>query len=176
MDSWKDNQRLLDLGRDCLYILTDALKDFCPQITIGTFSSLTRKNCQFKIIKSIDESMSEGMRKLSNISTEGHTRIGPALRHAQYLLEKTGSRRKIIVVLTDGKPIDYDRYEGIYGEMDIQMANYTGEKRGISTFLFSFEKENGSALARMFGRNSYEIVQNPKKIGLKFLEFIVSGK
>ena len=63
MDSWKDNRRLLDLGKDCLYILTEALKD-CPQISIGAFSSLTRKNCQFKILKSIDESISEGMRKL----------------------------------------------------------------------------------------------------------------
>jgi nitric oxide reductase NorD protein len=176
MDSWKDNQRLLDLGRDCLYILTQAFRDFCPNITIATFFSLTRKNCQFKILKSAEESLDEGLKKISLIETEGHTRIGPALRHAQYLLKKNSLRRKIIVILTDGKPIDYDRYEGIYGEMDIQMANLEGERNGISTFLFTFEKENGPSICRMFGRNSHEMIKNPKEIGKKFLEFIVSGK
>jgi nitric oxide reductase NorD protein len=135
---------------------------------------LTRKNCQFKILKSFEEPWGIGKNNVFDLQTEGHTRIGPALRHAQMLLNKTNSKRRILVLLTDGKPIDYDRYEGTYGEKDIQMAISEGKSIGVSTFAFAFEKDSNQSFIKMFGRNSFEIVSKPSQIGEKFLDFLTS--
>lgn len=174
MDSWKDRKRILDVATDGLWILGEVFSDLVPNMGIGGFYSLTRKNCQFKIIKSFEESWGIGRNKVFNLQTEGHTRIGPALRHAQSILNKTNSKRRILILLTDGKPIDYDRYEGIYGEKDIQMAISEGKSNGVSTFAFAFEKDSNQSFIKMFGRNCFEIVSKPSQIGEKFLDFLTS--
>lgn len=174
MDSWKDGKRILDMATDGLWILGEVFSNLVPNMGMGGFYSLTRKNCQFKILKSFEESWAAGKNKVFNLQTEGHTRIGPALRHAQSLLNKTKSKRRILVLLTDGKPIDYDRYEGTYGEKDIQMAISEGRSNGVSTFAFAFEKDSNQSFIKMFGRNSFEIVSKPSQIGEKFLDFLTS--
>lgn len=174
MDSWKNGKRILDMATDGLFILGEVFSDLVPIMGIGGFYSLTRKNCQFKILKSFEETWDFGKKKIYGLKTEGHTRIGPAIRHAHYLLNKTNSKRRLLVILTDGKPIDYDRYEGTYGEKDIHMAITEGRKNGISTFAFAFEKDSGQSFNKMFGPNYFEIVKKPSEIGGKFLDFVAS--
>jgi nitric oxide reductase NorD protein len=44
--------------------------------------------------------------------------MGPVLRHATRLLERQPGREKPILLITDGRPCDYDTYEGRYGIQD----------------------------------------------------------
>ena len=61
-------------------------------------------------------------RHAQSIEPSGYTRLGPAIRHSTYRLSQLNSKNKLLILLTDGKPTDYDRYEGRYGIEDIHNA------------------------------------------------------
>ena len=91
-----------------------------------------------------------------------HTRIGPALRHAQELLVRKSGERKIVFLLTDGRPCDYDRYEGEYGIRDVRKAIETGARHGIMTHAFAIEKRAREQFPRMFKRQHFDVVPSPR--------------
>ncbi|MEO8351840.1 MAG: hypothetical protein ABI680_08910, partial [Chthoniobacteraceae bacterium] len=80
------------------------------------------------------------------------------------LLARETSRRKIILLITDGRPCDYDRYEGIYGIKDVKKAIETGRQNGIQTHAFAVEKQAAEYFPAMFTQHSYDIVPSPKRL------------
>jgi nitric oxide reductase NorD protein len=70
-------------------------------------------------------------------------------------------RRKIILLITDGRPCDYDRYESTYGIQDVKKAIETGRQHGIQTHAFAVEKQAAEYFPAMFTRRSYDIIPNP---------------
>ena len=91
-------------------------------------------------------------------------RIGPALRHAQELLAREPARRKFILLITDGRPCDYDRYEGTYGSKDVKKAIETGRQHGIQTHAFAVEKRAAEYFPAMFTQHSHDIVTKPNRV------------
>lgn len=65
------------------------------------------------------------------LTPTGYTRIGPALRHATALLDREPAERKLLRLVTDGKPNDYDRYEGAHGVADVRQATREAAQGGI---------------------------------------------
>jgi nitric oxide reductase NorD protein len=51
-----------------------------------------------------------------------YTRMGAAIRQATVLLGACKQRRKLLLLVTDGKPNDLDLYEGRYGVEDTREA------------------------------------------------------
>ncbi|HIH2762285.1 MAG TPA: VWA domain-containing protein [Candidatus Azoamicus sp.] len=101
------------------------MTDDIPNNLIATFYSNTRHDCTYNIIKNTKE---KEIKNIKNINPNGYTRIGPAIRHSIKKLKTNKSKKKIILIITDGNPTDYDEYEGIYGINDIKMAIKEGEK------------------------------------------------
>ena len=77
----------------------------------------------------------------------------------------TQASRKIVILVTDGRPCDYDRYEGQYGLMDVRKAIETGQAQGIRTHAFAVEKRAAECLPQMFTRHRYDIVPRPEILG-----------
>ena len=77
---------------------------------------------------------------------------------------RQSAEKKVIFLLTDGRPCDYDRYEGEYGLRDVRKAIETGEKHGITTHAFAIEKRAREHFPRMFARQHYDIVPNPRAL------------
>src|SRR5690606_33571733 len=96
-----------------------------------------------------------------SVTPGGYTRIGAALRHATHLLEGERAKNKLLLLLSDGKPIDYDRYEGRYGVEDVRKAVLEARQRDVRVFGLAVEKEAKLHLARMLGRGSYRILPRP---------------
>ncbi|MDP2270428.1 MAG: hypothetical protein Q8K32_06810 [Archangium sp.] len=65
----------------------------------------------------------------------GFTRIGPALRHATRLLLECGARKRLLLLVSDGKPSDLDRYERRYGVADV--APRGGRRRAAWLRMFA---------------------------------------
>ena len=92
----------------------------------------------------------------------GYTRLGPAIRHATSLLRQCSARQKVLLILTDGKPTDYDGYEGRYGIEDMRKACQEAETLQISTKAFAIEKAAKHYFPQMF--YSYEILSDPTSL------------
>ena len=83
------------------------------------------------------------------------------MRHSGALLEKRESKNKWVIFLSDGKPNDYDKYEGKYGINDVKQALKELKKNQINTYALAIEAQAKYYLPLMFGQNHYQILTHP---------------
>ena len=160
-DAWVLGRRVLDVAKESILVLGDVLTIALGEVGVAAFHSNTRRDCRFVVVKGFSEPWDRVPARLATIEPEGYTRIGPALRHATTLLDRCQSRRKLILLVSDGKPTDYDRYEGRHGIADVRRAVREASQKGVHTFGLAIEREATPHLAQMFGKDGYEILPRP---------------
>jgi nitric oxide reductase NorD protein len=163
-DGYIDGERVLDIIRETIFCAGEVLEDFVEDFGVAAFSSNTRHQCGFGWIKDFDAPWVASRAGLGGLHADGYTRIGPALRHAQETLMRRNARRRIVILVTDGKPCDYDRYEGTYGIRDVKMALETGRRHGVTAHAFAVEKRAKEYFPAMFSPEHYSIVSSPKEL------------
>ncbi|MGI9591868.1 MAG: hypothetical protein ACR2P8_10915, partial [Myxococcota bacterium] len=94
----------------------------------------------------------------------GYTRIGPALRHATALLAATPAERRLLLLVSDGKPTDYDRYEGRYGVADVRQAIREAHEREIHTHALAIDAVARDYLPALFGRGGFHVLPRPEQL------------
>jgi len=160
-DAWLNNRRVLDVITEAVFCVGEVLADYVEQFALAAFTSNTRRACRFDLVKRFRDSWLQSRDRLGSLEPGGYTRIGPALRHAHELLLNERASRKIVILVTDGRPCDYDRYEGIYGIKDVKKAIERGQRHGIQTHAFAVEKQAAEAFPQMFTRHHYDILPRP---------------
>lgn len=177
-DGYASGTRIIDVEKQIAILMGEVLNEYNIEFEIDGFSSKTRNNCTYNTVKSFDDNWDKSKAKIGTLKPSGFTRMGPALRHATYLLNKRDSRAKWIVFLTDGKPNDYDRYEGKYGIADVKQALKEMDQHHISIHAFAIEQRAKYYLPLMFGTKNYNVLANPKELinaMTIFVERIVNG-
>ncbi len=177
-DAWLNDVRVLDVINESIFCVSEVLEDYIETFAIAGFASNTRRACRFNMLKEFDEPWSKAKDRLGAVKPEGYTRIGPALRHAHERLLNQKARRKIVILLTDGRPCDYDRYEGKHGIHDVKKAIETGLQYGIHTHAFAIEKQAAEYFPQMFIGHHFDILQNPGKLSgalVKLFARLMSG-
>lgn len=160
-DSWVMNRRVLDVELESIAIMSYLLRELKEPIAVGGTYSHTRHRCSFHLYKNFRDDWNSFIGQVPRIQPSGYTRLGPAIRHATDLLVQEGGRQKLLILLTDGKPTDYDRYEGRYGIEDIRHANLEAKQKGVQVRALAIEKEAKNYFPHLFGKNEYEIIQDP---------------
>jgi uncharacterized protein YegL len=163
-DAWVADQRVLDVGTGALVALGDALDRVAARTAIVAFASHTRRDCRLAMIKDFDAPWATGHARLAALEPAGYTRIGPALRHVTALLDRQPARRKLLVLLSDGKPTDYDRYEGRYGIADVHRAVAEANQAGVHVFTVALDQRARHHLPQMFGPGGFAVVTKPRDL------------
>lgn len=163
-DAWVGNRRVLDVCRDAVFVMGEVADTLGDTFAIHAFSSVTRHRCDVAPVKTWDERWLAVRDRLGAIEPQGYTRIGAALRHATALLAARRERRKLLVLLSDGRPTDYDRYEGSYGLADVRMALRQAENSGITSHALAVTTEAGESLSALFGVGGWELLPNPDRL------------
>ncbi|MCP4123870.1 MAG: VWA domain-containing protein [Bacteroidetes bacterium] len=163
-DSYVGGQRVIDIAKQSVIILGEVFSEFDVEFQIDGFFSKTRSFCSYITMKHFKDRWSSAMVNVGAISPQGFTRIGPAIRHAGFLMGKRSSKSKWIIVLSDGKPNDYDRYEGTYGISDIKKAISELHQDNIQSYAVAIEEQAKYYLPQMFGINHYSILSDHKKL------------
>ena len=158
--SWVENRRVLDVTRESVLILGEVSELLGDQLEVMCFASNTRNHCRIWTIKDIKERWIDGRSRLGLMEPQGYTRIGPALRHAAARMVKIRAKHKLLLLLTDGKPTDYDRYEGRYGREDVKMAVREAHKEGITIHALGLDPSARAALPSMFGVGGWELIRH----------------
>ncbi len=170
-DGYTAGNRVLDIEKQAVILFGETLNEYDISFQIDTFSSKTRNNCVYTTVKSFKEPWRTAREKVGCIEAENYTRIGTALRHAGSLLEKAEETNRWIVLLSDGKPNDFDRYEGQYGIEDVKQALREVSKKHIRTFSLAIEEIAKYYLPQMFGHHNYNILHKPSDLPLAFAKF-----
>jgi nitric oxide reductase NorD protein len=160
-----------DVERETLLLLSEALETLGDRYAIYGFSGMTRKKCELFRIKRFDEDYGADVQgRISAIRPRDYTRMGFAVRHATHLLGQVDARRRLLIVISDGKPDDYsDRYRGPYGIEDTRRALQQAVQAGVRPFCITVDKEARDYLPQLYGSAHFTVVDDvarlPYKVG-----------
>ena len=73
-------------------------------------------------------------------------------------------RKKLLIVLTDGKPNDVDHYEGRFAVEDTRKAVQEARRLGVAVFGVTIDATAQSYFPTLFGRGGYAIVGNIRRL------------
>lgn len=129
------------------------------------FSSRKRQHVRLHRIKTFEERYTPSIRGRINAIKPGYyTRMGAAVRHATALLRQQIAARRLLLLLTDGKPNDLDHYEGRYGIEDTRMALLEARREGLQPFCVTIDQDADDYLPYLFGKNSFILIRHPEDL------------
>ena len=128
---------------------------------MGGGYSYTRRDCRFVILKDFAAPWPPCKATLASVDPTGSTRIGPALRHGSPLLQQPQATQKLLLLISDGKPTDYDRYAGRYGIADVRQAIREAGQVRMHTYALAVDIQAKLYLPEMFGAGNYQILPPP---------------
>lgn len=160
-----DNARVIDVIRDSLFLFSEALSATGDRFALYGFSSLKRSHIRFHRLKSFDERYDATTRgRVSAIKPGYYTRMGAAIRRAAKLLGDQPNSQRLLLLLTDGKPNDLDRYEGRYGIEDTREAIREARSQGLRPFCVTIDREANDYLPHLFGASGYALIRKPEEL------------
>lgn len=163
-DGYADGNRVIDVEKQVSIIFGEILEEFNVDFSIAGFFSKTRNHSTYLSLKDFDEPWQKAKHKVGALQPSGYTRIGTALRHSGALLEKRDKKNKWVILISDGKPNDYDKYEGKYGINDVKQALRELNQRKINSYALAVEGEAKYYLPQMFGQNHFQILTTPVEL------------
>ena len=170
-----DEARVIDVIRDALFLFSEALSATGDRFSIHGFSSRNRDHVRFYNIKNFSDRYDDVIRGRINAIKPGYyTRMGAAIRYASGLLSQQSGSQKLLLIITDGRPNDLDKYEGRYGIEDTRMAVLEAEKMGLRPFCVTVDEQAEDYLPYVFGSRSFMLIRNaeelPKKLPQLYLK------
>ena len=163
-DSYAGGNRVIDVEKEVSILFGELFHEFDIQFAIDGFYSKTRNFTTYTTFKDFTHHWNTAKSRIGTAEPNGYTRIGPALRHAGARLDQTEAKNKWIILLSDGKPNDYDRYEGQHGIQDIKQALRELNQRKINSYALAIEAQAKYYLPQMFGQNHYQILTSPEEL------------
>ncbi len=157
--------RVIDMIKDSLMVFSESLQRLEDKFGIYAFSSIKNKKVNFHIIKNFKERYSDLTRGRIDVMKPGYyTRLGAAIRESARVLQKQHSQNRLLLILSDGKPNDTDRYDGRYGIEDTKKAIEEAKQKGIVPYCITIDVEAREYLPYLFGRNSYAVIRDAKRL------------
>jgi nitric oxide reductase NorD protein len=157
--------RVIDMIKDGLMVFSEALERLEDRFAIYAFSSLKNTNVRFHIIKNFKEKYSNLiLGRIDAIKPGYYTRLGAAIRESTKILNNQKSANKLLLIVSDGKPNDVDRYDGRYGIEDTKKAIMEAKKKGITPFCVTIDLEAKDYLTHLFGKNGFVVIRDTKKL------------
>ncbi|MDG4549942.1 MAG: VWA domain-containing protein [Candidatus Contendobacter sp.] len=170
-DAWINNKgRVIEMIRDSLFLFSEALAVTGDRFALYGFSSRKRQHVRMHRIKAFAERYTASIRGRINAIKPGYyTRMGAAVRHAASLLSREVAARRLLLLLTDGKPNDLDQYEGRYGIEDTRMALLEARRDGLHPFCVTIDQEADDYLPHLFGKDGFVLIRHPEDLPRQLL-------
>ena len=153
--------------KEALILMSEALKELGDAFAIYGFSGYGRDNVVFFLIKDFEDSYDLRVQcKISTMTNKQSTRIAPAIRHTTTKLRRREERTKMLILLSDGKPLDRDYY-GNYAIEDTRMALKEAQRYGVKSFCITVDREAAEYLPRMYADSRWVVIDDVLKLPAK---------
>jgi nitric oxide reductase NorD protein len=160
-----DGLRIVDLERVALLLASEALDALGDSFAVHTFSGKTAADVRVRRIKDFSEPSSDRVRRrIAGIEPGGFTRLGAAVRFASRHLARRSAGHRLLLILSDGRPNDVDRYQGSHGVEDARQAILEARGSGIFPFCLTVDADASEYLPRIFGPAGHRMVQWPSQL------------
>lgn len=157
--------------KEALLLICESLAMLKDRYGIYGFSGRCRLGCEIFPIKTLDEPYgNEVKERIAGISPQDYTRMGPAIRHMTALFQQVDARLRLLVILSDGQPKDYDEYREEYAIEDTRHALIEAKFAGVQPFCITIDDQVQPYMRYMYGPANYIIVDDLKKLPLRMPE------
>jgi nitric oxide reductase NorD protein len=159
------NRSVIDVEKEALTALAWGLQACGDEAAIHAFSSLKRDRVTVLGVKDFAEPMGAAVEaRIAGLAPGQYTRLGAAIRHVAAGLALRPRTRRLLLVITDGKPNDLDHYEGRFGIEDSRMAVREARMRGAAAHGVVVGAKAEAWLPRIFGRGGFSVIADPERL------------
>jgi hypothetical protein len=165
--------RILSEEQRAVVLFAEGLQRLSVPHAFYGFNGTAPTSCTLHRLKGFKEQYEEGVyKRLGNLRASGGTRLGAHIREAHRILSVRSESRRILILLSDGKPEARGDYRGEYGIEDSAMAVKEGAKHGIKTHCVSldFASDAPDYLAKIFGRGNFLVLERAESLALRLPE------
>ncbi len=164
-ESYVDDRQVLEVEKEALTALAYGLKDCGDDLAICAFSSLKRHRVYVQTVKRFDQAMDSRVEaRIAALRPGFYTRLGAAVRYGTKALSLRAKQKRLLLVLTDGKPNDMDHYEGRYGIEDTRRAVLEARRAGHAVFAVTVDAKARGYIRRIFGPGGFTIISHPDRL------------
>jgi nitric oxide reductase NorD protein len=164
--------RLVDRVRAGVLLFAESMEEVGDSYSIAGFCSKYRDNVSYYTIKDFDEPLTAETRStIGGMSGRLATRMGAAIRHATARFEGVESRRRLLLILSDGRPEDYDDGgDRRYLHEDTRMAVKEAVAKGVHPFCITVDTMANQYLPQIFGKGHYLVLDHINSLPNKLPE------
>ncbi len=156
---------VISIAREALVALARGLDACGDRVGLFAFSSLRRDRIFVDRCKDFDEPFGPAVdARIAALNPGFYTRLGAAIRHVSFRLEEQKATRKLLLIITDGKPNDLDHYEGRFGLEDTRHAVQEARRSGQAVFAIAIDSAARTQLPFLFGRAGYSLTAEPERL------------
>jgi nitric oxide reductase NorD protein len=160
-------RRVIDVEREGLVLLCEALEAVGDQYALYGYSGQGRGQVDFLVIKDFADRLDgQAARRLAGLMPQQQNRDGAAIRHATTKLLACETKTKLLIVISDGRPLD-DGYKDEYSLEDTKAALREAKRRGIHPFCITIDREADAYLKRMYGDVQFTVIDRVEILPLR---------
>ena len=159
-----DVRRVIDVEKEGLLLLCEALEAIGDQYAVYGYSGQGRNQVDFLVLKEFDEpTAGRAAHRIGAVTPLHQNRDGAAIRHAVHKLLSRSARVRLLILISDGKPLD-DGYADEYSLEDTKMALREARLRGIDPFCITVDRGADDYLRRMYGDVRFLIIDRAEAL------------
>ncbi|AUJ65879.1 NorD nitric oxide reductase activation protein (plasmid) [Aestuarium zhoushanense] len=156
---------VIEVARETMAAMAHGIDAAGDRLAIWGFSSLKRDRVFLTRVKEFAEPMGQNIEaKIGALKPSHFTRLGASIRHVSAQLAQEQAARRLLIVLTDGKPNDLDHYEGQHGIEDSHMAVREARRAGLTLHGVIVDEDGQDWFARIFGRGGFTLLPHPERM------------
>jgi len=162
----RDRRRVIEVEKHAAIILGQGLAALGDRFAVCGFHTNGPQRCSYLVYKDFDAKWDRrAMGRVLAAHPLNSTRIGPAVRHSGFRLAAVHARRRLIILITDGRPMD-DGYDPDtrYAQYDVRMACEENARRHVYTFGISTEESSVADMEIMFPRRRFAILPDIRQL------------
>jgi nitric oxide reductase NorD protein len=159
------SQRIIDVERTALLLASEALDALGDLYAIYSFGGQGPSNVKLSVVKSFDEPNGPSVHdRIGAIEPDGFTRLGAAIRHVTAALARQTAGHRMLLILSDGRPHDIDKYQEPYGVEDTRQAVFEARASGVFPYCLTVDADAAEYLPRLFGPVGHTVLRQPEHL------------
>lgn len=163
----ESGRRVIDVEKEGLVLLCEALEAVGDQYAVYGYSGQGRQHVDFFVVKDFDDRIGgRTANRLGGIVPRQQNRDGAAIRHATRKLIERQAKTRLLVLISDGKPLD-EAYKDEYSLEDTKMALREARMKGVDPFCLTIDRQADGYLRRMYGDVRYAVIDRVEALPMR---------
>lgn len=151
-------RRVIEIEQEALVLMAEALQAVGDRFGIFGFSGRSKDQVDYFVVKDFTDPFTPAVhQRIGAMRPLDQNRDGAAIRHTVSKLGVLAAKTRLLILLSDGKPLDGD-YAGAYSLQDTKAALQEAKRAGIHPYCITIDQEASRYVAEMFGEVSHTII------------------